>query len=254
MRASNSRSGRLMTGLALAVLGLAGAPAAAQSTLTTFCGNETLTVGTVNSDTVAVRGTSTCTEAGYNFVHGVFNLAATLNSGYGEGSFTSAGGDAFSLYGFTASNLTVFRDEGAGRTNPIPDQPYYDMIEGTRINITANYANGTEQRFVFTTAEATANANGTYSFDFGSSFVDVLGLSFSVNPVGLLVARLYDANGSLVVNSVVDAFDGSTFRDVAIQVDDVRIATTVAAVPEPSTYVLMLLPLALVGAVARRRR
>jgi len=54
-----------------------------------------------------------------------------------------------------------------------------------------------------------------------------------------------------LTNSVGPLLDG---RTNAVYVDDIQFTLTTAAVPEPETYALLIAGLAVVGAIARRRR
>jgi hypothetical protein len=246
------------------------ATAWAQTTVSEFCGSGSQVLGTLVSQTAASSGTTSCTESGLTFSHAV---TAVSYSGWGRGTISANDGSAFSLLGFTASNVRPYRyvseEENFRSPQPGRNAALPEIIAGTQIHVTATYADGATRRFVYNSTNGTFLEAGnhttdgrtfsqsvanTYDFSFDNDLSNVVKLDFSINPVGVLLLNRWDASGAYLEPVLIDDFSGTGFSGRFIGIDNVRVSGVVAAVPEPSTYALMLTSLGVMGWSVRRHR
>ncbi|QPF76199.1 PEP-CTERM sorting domain-containing protein [Roseateles sp. DAIF2] len=246
--------------LALGAAGLAGQAQAAAITLT-----DGALAYQQNFDSLAKSGTSSSLPAGWSFLETLGNANTSYAAGTGSDnagntySFGSAGSSERALGGLQSGNLlSVF---GASFTNQASRSVASVAIayvgEQWRLG-----ASGRNDRLNFQySTNASSLSTGTWT--------DVDALDF-VSPISTGSARALDGNlaaNSRSLNSSLNGLNlaqGATLwlrwndfnasgADDGLAVDNFSLNATLAPVPEPGSYALLLAGLGVVGLVSRRR-
>lgn len=205
----------------------------------------------------------------------LFNAGAVLTSltNYRASTGTDTTGSIYSFGDSAERALGSVASGGATATNPTIALALTNNTGAALNSFTLNY-DGEQWRNGGNSSQAAHKL--TVQYGFGSSFSAVTnwttaGLAFDfTSPVTTATAGLVNGNtaglvanlgGTVATNWAAgdtlwirwnDVNDGG--NDHGLAIDNVNVTFTAAAVPEPTTYALLLAGLGAVGFIARRRR
>lgn len=221
---------------------------------------------TENFDTLAASGTTgTALPAGWALVE----TGTSANTSYGVGTGSSNTGNSYS-FGATGSTDRALGGLQSGSVNPLFGVELTNVSIGLNKLVGLNISYTGEQWRLGNTGRSD-RLDFQYSLDATSlqtgTWVDVDALDFSsvvtTGAVGALNGNAVNAliSGSITGLNVMPAGKlwlrwqdfNATGADDGLAIDNLRVSSVVAAVPEPETWALVLAGVG-VAAVARRRK
>ena len=183
--------------------------------------------------------------AGYWLTPGGTSAATLSNdahSGLHSASVTCAQLCGSTLFGNSADNGGLTLDVANWGTTPTFSF-YAKGQTGTTGNLTwaLRYLDGTGNILAQTLGQTLNSVNPNTWSQFTTA------LTIPTNTVGVFFETTFAIGPVGIVN-------GTTFTGGGFLIDDISLQSTVAAVPEPESYALMLAGMAVVGGTVRRRR